>query len=133
VFSDGLAFIAADEQETIDIAAGVRGLDEQLKHHKRLDAARQDFVLGNVKARLRMVAQYAIANARGGLVIGIDHAAEAVMGFFTKFGAGAGAGDLAPLAGLVKGQVRALGAHLGAPRAYEATRHKRDLPLVPCP
>lgn len=105
----------AYEQETIDIAAGVRGLDEQLKHHERLDAARQDFALGNVKARLRMVAQYAIANARGGLVIGTDHAAEAVMGFFTKFGDGAC--DLAPLAGLVKGQVRALGAHLGAPRA----------------
>lgn len=88
-------------------------LDEQLKHHERLDAARQNFVLGNVKARLRMVAQYAIANARGGLVIGTDHAAEAVMGFFTQFGDGAC--DLAPIAGLVKGQVRALGAHLAAP------------------
>lgn len=60
-----------------------------------------------------MVAQYALANATGGLVIGTDHAAEAVMGFFTKFGDGAC--DLAPLSGLVKGQVRAIAAHLGAP------------------
>ena len=55
----------------------------------------------------------AIANANNGLVIGTDHAAEAVMGFFTKFGDGAC--DLAPLSGLVKGQVRAIAAHLGAP------------------
>ncbi|CAM5239426.1 NH(3)-dependent NAD(+) synthetase [Stutzerimonas stutzeri] len=54
----------------------------------------------------RMVAQYTIANARQGLVIGTDHAAEAVMGFYTKFGDGAC--DLTPLAGLVKGQVRQL-------------------------
>ena len=76
-------------------------------------ARRRDVVLGNVKARTRMVAQYALANATGGLVIGTDHAAEAVMGFFTKFGDGAC--DLAPLSGLVKGQVRAIAAHLGAP------------------
>jgi NAD+ synthase len=62
---------------------------------------------------MRMVAQYTIANARKGLVIGTDHAAEAVMGFFTKFGDGAC--DLTPLAGLVKGQVRQLAAALGAP------------------
>lgn len=62
-----------------------------------------------------MVAQYAMANARNGLVIGTDHAAEAVMGFFTKFGDGAC--DLAPLSGLVKGQVRALASRLGAPES----------------
>lgn len=72
-----------------------------------------DFVLGNTKARMRMVAQYTIAGATGGLVIGTDHAAEAVMGFFTKFGDGSC--DLAPLSGLVKNQVRAIARHLGAP------------------
>jgi NAD+ synthase len=63
---------------------------------------------------MRMVAQFAIANANDGLVIGTDHAAEAVMGFFTKFGDGAC--DLAPLSGLVKGQVRAIAKQLGAPQ-----------------
>ena len=53
-----------------------------------------------------MAAQYTIAGATGGLVIGTDHAAEAVMGFFTKFGDGSC--DLAPLSGLVKNQVRAI-------------------------
>jgi NAD+ synthase len=64
---------------------------------------------------MRMVAQYTIAGVAGGLVIGTDHAAEAVMGFFTKFGDGAC--DLAPLSGLVKNQVRTIARHLGAPES----------------
>ena len=77
------------------------------------DPSARDLVLGNIKARMRMMAQYAIANACDGPVIGTDHAAEAVIGFFTKFGDGAC--DLTPLAGLVKGQVRAIASRLGAP------------------
>lgn len=79
------------------------------------DAAHEDFVLGNIKARQRMIAQYAIANARSGLVIGTDHAAEALMGFFTKFGDGAC--DLTPLAGLNKRRIRAVALTLGAPQS----------------
>lgn len=75
--------------------------------------AQQDFVLGNIKARQRMVAQFAVAGARAGLVLGTDHAAEAVVGFFTKFGDGAA--DVMPLSGLNKRRVRALASHLGAP------------------
>jgi len=77
------------------------------------DAAAEDFLTGNIKARMRMVAQYAVAGATGGLVIGTDHAAEALMGFFTKHGDGAA--DILPLAGLSKRRVRALGFALGAP------------------
>lgn len=72
-----------------------------------------DFVKGNIKARQRMIAQYAIAGANNGLVIGTDHCAEAVMGFYTKFGDGAA--DILPLTGLNKRQVRALASHMGAP------------------
>ncbi|MFI8747398.1 ammonia-dependent NAD(+) synthetase [Pseudomonas sp. NPDC077186] len=176
---DSLQFIRADEEDTVNIASSVLGLGEQVTHLQQLSDARRDFVVGNIKARIRMVAQFAIANANNGLVIGTDHAAEAVMGFFTKFGDGAC--DLAPLSGLVKGQVRAIAKHLGAPqhlvlktptadleelrpgkpdeeahgvsyaeidaflhgetvseaayativRTFDATRHKRELPLVP--
>lgn len=108
-----LAFIGADQLETVNIAPSVAGIRDASSSVVALTDGRRDFVLGNVKARIRMVAQYAIANAHGGLVIGTDHAAEAVMGFFTKFGDGAC--DLAPLTGLVKGQVRAIAASLGAP------------------
>lgn len=77
------------------------------------DAAAEDFIHGNIKARERMIAQYAVAGATHGLVIGTDHAAEALMGFFTKFGDGAC--DLTPLTGLNKRRVRALGSVFGAP------------------
>ena len=72
-----------------------------------------DFVKGNVKARTRMVTQYEIAGMLNGLVLGTDHSAENITGFYTKYGDGAC--DLAPLFGLSKRQVRQLAKHLGAP------------------
>lgn len=77
------------------------------------DAAKVDFVKGNVKARARMIAQYEIAGYVGSLVLGTDHSAENITGFYTKFGDGAC--DLAPLFGLNKRQVREVAATLGAP------------------
>lgn len=107
-----LAFIAADEIRVVNIATAVQALATEIQAIKALSAEKADFVRGNMKARIRMAAQFAAANANAGLVIGTDHAAEAVMGFFTKFGDGAC--DLAPLAGLVKNQIRAMASHLGA-------------------
>ncbi|MBY4128833.1 ammonia-dependent NAD(+) synthetase [Rhodococcus fascians] len=75
----------------------------------------RDFVRGNIKARQRMVAQYAIAGELGHVVVGTDHAAEAVTGFFTKFGDGGV--DLTPLTGLTKRQGAALLRELGAPES----------------
>lgn len=108
-----LDFIRPDERLEINMAGSVMDLARQVPQLESLAAARRDFVVGNIKARCRMVAQYAVANATNGLVIGTDHAAEAVMGFYTKFGDGAC--DLTPLAGLVKGQIRAMAHQLGAP------------------
>lgn len=79
------------------------------------DEAKVDFVKGNVKARTRMIAQYEVAGLVGGLVLGTDHSAENITGFYTKFGDGAC--DLAPLFGLNKRQVRQIAAHLGAPES----------------
>ncbi|MFK5984872.1 MAG: ammonia-dependent NAD(+) synthetase [Pseudomonadota bacterium] len=72
-----------------------------------------DFVKGNAKARMRMIAQYEIAGLTNGLVLGTDHSAENVTGFYTKFGDGAC--DLAPLFGLNKRQVKQVAKLLGAP------------------
>ncbi|XEG72067.1 ammonia-dependent NAD(+) synthetase [Pseudomonas sp. abacavir_1] len=105
--------IDPDERHTVNIGPAVQALAEQTRALDGLPAATVDFALGNTKARMRMVAQYTIANARQGLVVGTDHAAEAVMGFFTKFGDGAC--DIAPLTGLVKHQVRTIARTLGAP------------------
>lgn len=73
----------------------------------------RDFVRGNVKARERMIAQYAVAGQLNLVVVGTDHAAEAVTGFYTKYGDGGV--DLTPLTGLTKRQGAALLRHLGAP------------------
>ncbi|MBF4206476.1 ammonia-dependent NAD(+) synthetase [Pseudomonas donghuensis] len=110
-----LEVIKADEVHTVDIAPAVRALAVEVKALENGAPAMVDFVVGNTKARMRMVAQYTIAGARQGLVIGTDHAAEAVMGFFTKFGDGSC--DLAPLSGLVKNQVRAIARSFGAPQS----------------
>ncbi|MFC5184351.1 ammonia-dependent NAD(+) synthetase [Actinomadura harenae] len=110
-----LSFIRADHVLTVDVgpasdaaieAALTAGVGFRDVHH-------QDFVHGNIKARQRMIAQYAVAGAHNGLVVGTDHAAEAVSGFFTKFGDGAA--DLVPLTGLTKRRVRAVADALGAP------------------
>ena len=72
-----------------------------------------DFAKGNVKARARMTAQYEVAGILGGLVLGTDHSAENITGFYTKWGDGAC--DLVPLFGLSKRQVRQVAKALGAP------------------
>jgi NAD+ synthase len=85
------------------------GLRELLDDEPKL----RDFVRGNIKARERMVIQYAIAGQLNLLVVGTDHAAEAVTGFFTKYGDGGV--DITPLTGLTKRQGAALLQELGAP------------------
>jgi NAD+ synthase len=89
------------------------------------DPAQADFLIGNIKARQRMIAQFTLASATRGLVIGTDHAAEALMGFFTKFGDGAA--DILPLAGLNKRRVRAIASKLGAPEQLVSKVPTADL------
>jgi len=69
---------------------------------------------GNIKARTRMVVQYALAFELNLLVVGTDHASEALTGFFTKWGDGAV--DITPLSSLNKRQIRLLAARLGVPQ-----------------
>lgn len=72
-----------------------------------------DFNKGNMKARQRMIVQYAIAGEHAGAVIGTDHAAENITGFYTKYGDGGA--DILPLFRLNKRQGKALLKELGAP------------------
>jgi len=112
-----LDVIGPDKVLTVDIKPASDAMLDALKASGQVfeSAAQEDFVLGNIKARQRMIAQYAVAGATRGLVIGTDQAAEALMGFFTKHGDGAA--DLTPLTGLTKRRVRAVAAALGAPDA----------------
>ena len=92
-----------------------------------------DFNKGNIKARERMIVQYAIGGENNGAVVGTDHAAEAVTGFYTKFGDGGA--DLTPLSGLDKRQGKALLQFLGAPaKLYDKTPTadlEEDKPMRP--
>lgn len=110
-----LDFVEPDHLMRVDIKPAVDAQREELAKAGLTfgDEEAEDFVAGNIKARQRMVAQYAIAGALDCLVVGTDQAAEAVMGFFTKHGDGAA--DVIPLRGLTKRRVRALGLLLGAP------------------
>ncbi|TPM89462.1 ammonia-dependent NAD(+) synthetase [Mesorhizobium sp. B2-1-5] len=124
--------IQADEVRRVDIKPAADAMLDSIKlaGTDLGDAGREDFLLGNIKARERMIAQFALAGATRGLVIGTDHAAEALMGFFTKFGDGAA--DILPLSGLNKRRVRALAAHLGAPPQLVAKVPTADLEnLIP--
>ncbi len=105
-----LQFIKPDESLTFNVKSTVDVITEQYK--EATDEVLTDFNKGNVKARLRMIAQYAIGGQTGLLVIGTDHAAEAVTGFYTKYGDGGA--DILPLSGLSKRQGRELLKELGA-------------------
>ncbi len=109
-----LQLIQPDETLTVNIKPASDGMLASLKAGGLAfrDEKEEDFILGNIKARQRMIAQYAVAGHAGGLVIGTDHAAEALMGFFTKHGDGAC--DVTPLSGLNKRQIRSIAQHCGA-------------------
>ncbi|MFF2446856.1 ammonia-dependent NAD(+) synthetase [Neobacillus sp. NPDC058068] len=104
-----LAFINADRELIFNVKAAV---DEVQKEYDSEAGHLSDYQKGNVKARMRMIAQYAIGGMEGLLVIGTDHAAEAVSGFYTKYGDGGA--DVLPLTGLTKRQGKALLIELGA-------------------
>jgi len=113
-------FIQPSQHLTVNVQPGADAIDQQTR--LALDEigllpsseTKCDFVKGNVKARTRMVTQYQIAGLLDGLVLGTDHSAENITGFYTKYGDGAC--DLAPLFGLNKRQVRQIAEFLGAPQ-----------------
>ncbi len=126
-----LAFIEPSISVCVDVKDGTDAIHQstlkalQEENIPAPSESVQDFAKGNVKARMRMVAQYEIAGLLGGLVIGTDHSAENVTGFYTKHGDGAC--DLVPLFGLNKRQVRMLGAKLGAPEKLITKAPTADL------
>ncbi len=115
-----LEFIQPDLCLTINVQSGSDAMhtevENALQQANLLNQSQSqiDFNKGNVKARMRMIAQYEVAGLVGGLVLGTDHSAENITGFFTKWGDGAC--DLIPLFGLNKRQVRQVADYLGAPK-----------------
>ena len=113
-------FIQPSQSLTVNVQPGADAIDLQTRIAMQSigllpdSETKRDFVKGNVKARTRMVTQYQVAGLLDGLVLGTDHSAENITGFYTKYGDGAC--DLAPLFGLNKRQVRQVAEFLGAPQ-----------------
>ena len=116
-----MGFVAAKREVTFNVKPGVDGLEGEYEQTTGTDLS--DFSKGNIKARARMIAQYAMAGEHNLLVIGTDHGAESVTGFFTKHGDGGA--DVLPLFGLNKRQNLQLLQHLGAPeRVWQEGPHR---------
>lgn len=107
---DAIKFMQADRTVRVNIKPATDATVASLESNGLVIS---DFNKGNIKARQRMIAQYGIAGAFNGAVVGTDHAAEAVTGFFTKFGDGGA--DITPLWRLDKRQGKALLRVLNAP------------------
>lgn len=96
----------------IDIMNKVNQIEKGL-FLKELPKEKKNLIRGNIKARTRMNIQYAYASKFNSLVIGTDHATEAVIGYYTKYGDGAA--DVLPLAGLTKDVIYEMAEILGVP------------------
>ncbi|NRQ29127.1 ammonia-dependent NAD(+) synthetase [Enterococcus faecium] len=105
-----LDFIQPDVSLRVNIKPAV---DAQVQVLSEAGVEISDFNKGNIKARQRMITQYAVAGERAGAVLGTDHAAENITGFFTKFGDGGA--DILPLFRLDKRQGKQLLQALNAP------------------
>ncbi|BDT96501.1 NH(3)-dependent NAD(+) synthetase [Nocardia sputorum] len=119
-----LTFVRPDRQVVVNVRPSANAAAAEAASALQVDRLR-DFVRGNIKARERMVLQYALAGQENLLVVGTDHAAEAVTGFFTKYGDGGV--DLTPLTGLTKRQGAALLQELGAPASIWSKVPTADL------
>lgn len=110
---DVIDWIQPDQTFVVNIKDAV---DASVKEIEKNGLKMSDFNKGNIKARERMVVQYAIAGDTQGVVLGSDHAAESITGFYTKFGDGAS--DIVPLYRLNKRQGVALLKYLEAPAHF---------------
>lgn len=127
---DAIEFIQPSKSYTVNIKGAV---DASAAAMKEAGVELSDFTKGNEKARERMKVQYSMAAMNKGVVLGTDHSAEAVTGFYTKHGDGAA--DLVPIFRLNKRQGKMLLKELGAPEHLYTKVPTADLeddrPLLP--
>ncbi|RXI98704.1 ammonia-dependent NAD(+) synthetase [Anaerobacillus alkaliphilus] len=108
---DAIQFINPTKKVTVNIKAAVDASVQAFTI--ATGETLSNFMKGNTKARERMKVQYDVGAYYQCLVVGTDHSAEAITGFFTKHGDGAC--DIVPLFGLNKRQGKQLLQHVGCP------------------
>jgi len=107
---DAINYINPTKTYTVNIKDAV---DASVRALTNAGIELSDFAKGNEKARERMKVQYSIAAMNNAVVLGTDHAAEAITGFYTKFGDGGA--DLMPIFRLNKRQGKQMLAALDCP------------------
>ena len=107
---DAIDYIKPTKTFTVNIKNAV---DASIQSLANAGIEVSDFVKGNEKARERMKVQYSIAAMNNAVVLGTDHAAEAITGFYTKFGDGGA--DLMPIFRLNKRQGKQILTALNCP------------------
>ncbi|MGA3675774.1 ammonia-dependent NAD(+) synthetase [Lysinibacillus agricola] len=108
---DAIDYIKPTKTFTVNIKNAV---DASMESLANAGIEVSDFVKGNEKARERMKVQYSIAAMNNAVVLGTDHAAEAITGFYTKFGDGGA--DLMPIFRLNKRQGKQILTALNCPK-----------------
>jgi len=88
-------------------------IDNITENFSNLVKTTDKIIIGNIKARIRMILLYAFAQKMNYLVIGTGDKSEIMLGYFTKYGDGGV--DVLPIGDLYKTQVRMLGKYLGIP------------------
>lgn len=107
-----------DAMKIVKLAGGegkyaIIPIDEYVNALAKAAGTDDKLVVGNIKARVRMVLLYAYAQKLGYLVVGTGDKSELMLGYFTKYGDGGV--DILPIGDLYKTQVRQLGRCLGVP------------------
>ncbi|RDI37954.1 ammonia-dependent NAD(+) synthetase [Falsibacillus pallidus] len=119
---DAIRFIEPTKVMTVNIKPAV---DASVSSLKEAGIELSDFVKGNEKARERMKVHYSVAAMNNCVVLGTDHSAEAVTGFYTKYGDGGA--DLVPIFRLNKRQGKMLLKELGCPEHLYMKKPTADL------
>lgn len=130
-----LQFIKPDMTLTVNVGEASRATSNQViselaKNGITVSASQEDYHLGNVKSRNRMLAIYEVCGITGTIQLGTDHNFELVMAFFGKFADSAV--DITVLSGnkkmgVNKRQVRLIAKELGAPESVYSKPATADL------
>jgi len=105
--------VAADLDVPIDVIEIDDTVDTIVENYPAAGDDRA--AVGNVRARVRAVYNYLVANHESRVVLGTGNRTEALVGYFTKYGDQAV--DCNPIGNLYKCQVRQLARHCGVPES----------------
>ncbi len=100
-------------QENIHVVSIKDAVDAAAKINNVGSSEEDKIRIGNIAARMRMIALFDLAKKHKALVVGTENHTEYLLSYFTRFGDQAS--DIEPIEHLYKTQVYQLAKHLGIP------------------